>query len=513
MTYTVPGAVRTNIVSRSYLGDSDSPFTRTQATLDMIRGWEVMKAVTLGTEYLRDNSQTFLPQEPREDYDAYLGRVNRSIFSPYTQRLVRAAAGLILRKPITLEGPDYWREFAENVDGGGSDLDEFARRAVLCSLTYGHCNVLVDYPAPTTVRSLAEERLLGRRPYWLEVDPTNVYGWRLNRDTEYGALEQVRIHEQAVVPEGKFGECVYNQIRVIYPGRYEVYRQTQARTSQNVNPIYSNTPNFNDQNAAYELVDSGTYSLDKIPFVTTYSNKIDTLVSRPPMLDVAYINLAHYQRQADLIHSLHVASQPLLILEGWDDQTKDMAVGVNYAIATQPGNKVYYVEPASSAFEAQSNEIRELQQQMASLGIATLSQQKFVAESADARRLDKVDTNSMLAAVSLDLEQTLQQCFDISAEYLGLEPPTVHIDRDFDINRLIGQDIAALTVLFEKGVITREEYRLMLAQGEVMPSMQLGSLPSEEPGTEAEGTTVENPPASEEPVPQEDVSSVDTLSA
>jgi hypothetical protein len=118
------------------------------------------------------------------------------------------------------------------------------------------------------------------------------------------------------------------------------------------------------------------------------------------MLDVAYINLAHYQRQADLIHSLHVASQPLLILEGWDDQTKDMAVGVNYAIATQPGNKVYYVEPASSAFEAQSNEIRELQQQMASLGIATLSQQKFVAESADARRLDKVDTNSMLAAGS-----------------------------------------------------------------------------------------------------------------
>jgi hypothetical protein len=111
----------------------------------------------------------------------------------------------------------------------------------------------------------------------------------------------------------------------------------------------------------------------------------------------------------------------------------------------------------------------------------------------------------MLAAVSLDLEQTLQQCFDISAEYLGLEPPTVHIDRDFDINRLIGQDIAALTVLFEKGVITREEYRLMLAQGEVMPSMQLGSLPSEEPGTEAEGEMTE------EPIDQEEMPQVDTL--
>ena len=43
--------------------------------------------------------------------------------------------------------------------------------------------------------------------------------------------------------------------------------------------------------------------------------------------------------------------------------------------------------------------------QMATLGISTLSQQKFVAESADARRLDRVDTNSMLAMVSMELEQ------------------------------------------------------------------------------------------------------------
>ena len=42
-------------------------------------------------------------------------------------------------------------------------------------------------------------------------------------------------------------------------------------------------------------------------------------------------------------------------------------------MATQPGNKIYYVEPASSAFDAQSAEIKELQMQMATLGISTLS--------------------------------------------------------------------------------------------------------------------------------------------
>ena len=230
MTYSVPGQIRTHLVSSNTLGGADSPFTRTQAVLDMMKGWEIMKAVTLGTEYLRENSEAFLPIEPREDYTAYLARVNRAVFSPFTQRLVRAAAGLILRKPISLVGDPYWTDiFAKDVDGCGSDVDEYARRLLLCSLTYGHCHTLVDFPAPTGARSLAEERELNRRPYWIEIDPDNIYGWRLDREVNYGNLVQVRIKEKAVVPDGEFGEKVYDQIRVIEPGQYRIYRQVETK--------------------------------------------------------------------------------------------------------------------------------------------------------------------------------------------------------------------------------------------------------------------------------------------
>jgi len=472
MTYSVPGAIRTNVVSQTYLGGGDNPFSKTRAVLDMTKAWEIMKAVTNGTEYLRDNSEAFLPLEPREDYDAYLSRVNRSVFSPYTQRLVRAATGLILRKPITVLGDPYWTDvFVKDVDGCGSDLDEYARRLLICALTYGHSNTLVDFPAPTGARSLAEERNQNRRPYWIEVDPANIYGWRLDREVNYGKLIQVRIAEQAVVPEGEFGEKVFDQIRVIEPGQYKIFRKKET-TKDMYTQDESFAGNFDSpaNEKDYELVESGEFSLGEIPLVTVYAGKTDTMTSKPPLLDIAYLNLAHFQRQADLIHSLHVASQPLLVMEGWDDQTKDMAISVNYAMATQPGNKVYYVEPAASAFEAQAAEIQELQLQMATLGISTLSQQKFVAESADARRLDRVDTNSMLSMVSLDLEQKVQKAFNLSADYLGLEPPEVKISRDFDIDRLIGQDITALTSLFDQNVIDREEFRDILVQGEVLPN-------------------------------------------
>lgn len=471
MTYSVPGSVRTHLVSSSYLGSVDSPFVRTKAVIDQMKGWEIMTAVTNGTEYLRENSETFLPLEPREDYSAYLARVNRAVFSPYTQRLIRAAAGLILRKPISIEGDPYWTEvFNKDVDGCGSDIEEYARRQAICALTYGHCHTLVDFPAPTDARTLAEERALNRRPYWIEIEPKNIYGWRLDRDSNYGSLTQVRIAEKAVIPDGDFGEKVYDQVRVIEPGRYRVYRQNEQEKQLQGSAAY---PNSYDQTTTaggqYEIVEQGAFDLEGIPLVTVYANKVETMSSRPPLLDIAYLNLAHFQRQADLIHSLHIASQPMLIMEGWDDQTKDMAISVNYAMATQPGNKVYYVEPAASAFEAQSAEVQELQQQMSSLGISTLSQQKYVAESADARRLDRIDTNSMLAMVSMDLESGLQKSYNLAANYLGIEPPEVKISRDFDLQRLIGQDITAMGQLLESEVIDREEFREMLVQGEILP--------------------------------------------
>jgi hypothetical protein len=292
----------------------------------------------------------------------------------------------------------------------------------------------------------------------------------LDRESNYGRLIQVRIGEKAVVADGDFGEKVYDQIRVIEPGRYRIYRQNQQKQEMQGGFPYPTAFDQTDAKADYELIEEGPYSLDEIPLVTTYANKTDTMTSKPPLLDIAYLNLAHFQRQADLIHSLHIASQPVLVLEGWDDQTKDMAISVNYAMAMQPGNKAYYVEPASSAFEAQTNEIRELQQQMATLGISTLSQQKFVAESADARRLDRVDTNSMLSMVSLDLEQSLQKSFDLAANYLGIEAPEVSISRDFDLHRLIGQDVTALATLFNENIIDREEFRQMLVNGEILPT-------------------------------------------
>jgi hypothetical protein len=425
---------------------SESPFVRSLDVIAMMPDWSVMAAVTNGTNYLRDMSETYLPQEPREDDDAYQTRVDRSVLSPYTSRLIETAAGAILRKPIHVEGDPYWLDLIQNIDGLGSNINEYARRALVSSLTYGHSAILVDYPAAAGAMNLAEERAMGRRPYFVHVDAPQIWGWRKEPGTN--RLLQVRIHDYDVRPLNEFGEEQIEQMRVIYPGRYDLYTLGQE---------------------IVEFTSTGGYSLDEIPLVPIYSNRRGLLISQPPLLDIANLNITHYQRQADLIHALHIAAMPTLVLEGWDDTTGSATMGVNYAIAMQPGNKAYYVQADATSFDAQMAELESLASQMSTLGVTKLFGQKFVAESAEAKRIDQAQSNSVLSIISQELESALNQAFEFAAQYVGLEPPEITIDRDFDYYRLIGQDVAVLTQLNQAGKISDAMLLEVLRRGEVLP--------------------------------------------
>jgi hypothetical protein len=425
---------------------SESPFVRNLDVIAMMPAWGVMAAVTRGTNYIRDLSETYLPQEPREDEDAYQTRVDRSVLSPYTSRLIETAAGAILRKPIHIEGDPYWLDLCENIDGLGSSINEYARRALVSSLTYGHSAILVDYPAATEARNLAEERALGRRPYFVHVDAPQIWGWRKEAGTN--RLLQVRIHDYDVRPLNEFGEEQVEEMRVIYPGRYDLYTLGQE---------------------IVEFTATGGYSLDEIPLVPIYSNRRGLLISQPPLLDIANLNITHYQRQADLIHALHIAAMPTLVLEGWDDTTGSATMGVNYAIAMQPGNKAYYVQADATSFDAQMAELQSLESQMSTLGVTKLFGQKFVAESAEAKRIDQAQSNSVLSIISQELESALNQAFAFAAQYVGMEPPEITIDRDFDYYRLIGQDVSVLAQLNQMGKISDAMLLEILRRGEILP--------------------------------------------
>ena len=133
-----------------------------------------------------------------------------------------------------------------------------------------------------------------------------------------------------------------------------------------------------------------------------------------------------------------------------------------------PEGDAKYVEPASSAFDAQRNELEALVEEMKTLGLAVLTQQKNSAESGLSKSLDRLDANSMLAVISKDLESTLQKAMDMAAAYAGVQAPTVAIDRDYNVEPLEGQGITAINSIFTSGLIDQQTALELLKRGEIL---------------------------------------------
>jgi len=432
-------------VSVNDFSDADDPSVPTAEYWHQTAKWEPVRACLEGTAYIRANANRYLPQNPLELDDAYRGRVSRSVYTPLFNKVLRVATGLIMRRPINLEGDTFWEEFATDVDRAGTGLDEFVRDRLYLSLAYGASSWLVDFPKGEGIRTLRDQTEAQLRPYFVPVDPWSVIGWR-HDPRESNKLQQVRLREMAVVQKGRFGTEGKERVRVIEPTKYELWEKQ---------------PN------GWAPIESGPIAIGEIPLVTTYSGKIATLMSSPPMGELAQLSLAYYRVHSDLQQALHVAAQPILVLKGWDDQSDPAGMSVNNALVMPPAGDAKYVEPASSAFDAQREELEGLANAIKSLGMAILTEEKSGVESGKAKALDRLDSNSLLSVVSVNLERTLQQSFDMAAAYMGMEPPVVSIDRDFDVEQVDGQMMTAVNTLFTSGLLDQETALRILERGEL----------------------------------------------
>jgi hypothetical protein len=438
-------------------GNREDPSILSSAVLSMRPQWEPVDICIGGTAVLRANAEKIIPREPSEARESYERRIFHATMPPFLPRLASQAAGVILRKGIQIEGDEYWEEWIKDVTGDGTTLNEYARRQLITAILYGHSSSIVDFVNDTTARTLAEERRLNRKPYLVPIHPRQILGWRTSNDSNSSELSQVRIKERIVTADGAYGEELIDQIRVMEPGRYELWR-SPATTSTAAAP-------------SWQLEERGTTSLERIPLVTVYSNRQGNLLSTPPLQEVAYLCIAYAQRFCDFHHAVHVSANPMLVLRGFDpDSDAELGISVNTALLLPPDGGAEFVSPTTEAFDSQMRCLQALEDQISRLGINTLSSQNLTNAAAEARRLDRIDSDSIMAVIAGDLERAISQLFELAAEYVGIEPPTVFIPRDYDNRLVTGNDITAYLQLYMQGAISQETLLGILQDGEILPA-------------------------------------------
>jgi len=460
----------------------ESPNT---AYVNMEPHWLLIEALLQGTYGIRKGHRKYLPQEPRELDEAYDNRLMRSTLAPYYVRLERMLAGMLTRKPVRLEDvSDVVTEQLFDVDLQGNDLNVWTYETARKCIRYGHVGVLVDAPKAGD----------NGRPYWVAVTPRDILGWRSEIKDGKQQLTQLRLMETITVPDGLYGEKQVQQVRVLTPGAFEIHQK--------------------DKKGDFVLIDEGSTSLSEIPFAVAYSNRVGVLESRPPLADIAELNLKAYQVQSDLDNQLHISAVPMLAIYGFPQSAEEISAGPGEALALPETARSEYIEPSGNSYDAQFKRLDQIASQINELGLAAVLGQKLSAETAEAKRIDRSQGDSTMMVIAQQMQDLIDNCLNFHAQYMQqAQAGSSFINRDFLATRLEPQEIQSLLQLYTAGTITQETLLNQLSAGEVLgdefdveeeiEATQTGGLiemqqPEPEPEPETEATMPEAEPEAED---------------
>jgi len=323
--------------------------------------WPMITALLGGTAAMRLAGKTWLPKWPNEEDAFYQNRLAVATLFPAFSRTVEVLSGKPFSRPVTWDEkvvPARISEMLTDVNLQGTNLHSFLADIFEEAMAYGLCGILVEHPRADKPLSLAEERKRGLRPYFVKVTANSLLDYdseRVNGQETFTMLRFVEVVSERD-PENEFTVREIEQVRVLNPGRWRIYREKPDATSGALE---------------WQLHDEGTTSLNRITFVPVYGDRRGFMNGRPPLAELAWLNVEHWQSRSDQQTILHVARVPVLFGKKLGDGP--ISVGAASAIMSEEVEAdLRYVEHSGKAIEAGRTDIIDLEEKMRQIGAELL---------------------------------------------------------------------------------------------------------------------------------------------
>lgn len=398
---------------------------------------EVIAALLGGTEAMRAKGKTFMPQWPLEDDKAYRERLAVStLFPALSETLANMIGRVFFRDMSRLDIPE--QVDVDDIDAMGNKLEIFCATWFRDALAYGVSYCVVDYQRGDGVQTMADAKAQGLRPYAVHVPAAQVLGWRSERSGGREICTQFRYEETTIEADGEFGERVVRQIIVLEPGRRRVYRESGKQFALHEDIALS----------------VGGEPLDIVPVAALYSERTGFFVGRPPLAELAWLNVKHWQSQSDQDNITHWARVPLLARFGIID-SDDIKIGAS-TIDMPPESDIRYIEHSGAAIAAGAASLVKLEEDMATAGAKLLT--KSVNTFTDSQARDEQTREvSALKAYANRLEDAVGQMLYLFARWLSLDAGgSVEVSGNLDIDYNPAVTMQMLRDMHADGIISAE---------------------------------------------------------
>ncbi|MFZ4835877.1 DUF4055 domain-containing protein [Rouxiella sp. Mn2063] len=420
--------------------------------------------------YLPNPSPDPLKDDP--DGKRYTDYLNRAAFINATGRTLISLVGIAFSKAPKIELDGEIEELSSDADGEGQPLTQLIRDALSQTLQRGRAGLLTDY----TSSGIQTEASKGR-PVLRLFTAKQIINWRVTK----GKTSLIVIHYVEPRDDPESFEITLNnfwiELRLIDGKAY-----SRLWTDSGGDGI--------SFGLMRELADSAGMPLRELPWAWIGSANNDHTPDAPPLADIAYTNIKHYQAEADIAESAHTVGQPMVAVTGLDQQwAKDFLpngfiVGSRSGLSLPKGADLKFAQPEDRNLVVTVAERRE--KQLAMLG-AKLVERNTSARTATQAGDEAQTDNSILSLCAGNVEQAINRALKFASDFAGGGAGSVELNKQYDIASLDSPAITALMGAVQSGNMRKIDFiryqqRIGLVPAADKPEDILDELDMQQPG-------------------------------
>jgi hypothetical protein len=238
--------------------------------------------------------------------------------------------------------------------------------------------------------------------------------------------------------------------------------------------------------------------LAAIPFVCVGPDGFGLDPQKPPIEDLADVNLSHYRNTADLEHGAHFTGLPTPIITGHTAMEGDkIAIGSSEALVfPNPDVRAIFLEFSGQGLGTLEARCTAKENQMAALGARMLAPEKAGVESGDALSNRQNGEHSVLANMAKLAGLAVEKVLRLAAEWESISGAVeFKLSTDYTPAGLTSQQLTALVAAWQSGAISWETLFFNLKEGEIVAegvdeNDERGRLEATPPSTGAAGLQV-----------------------
>lgn len=405
--------------------------------------WSKLRDVILGQKQLRAMRTTYLPSYAKMTTQEYNDYLSRASFYNMTSRTLDGMIGTsFLRDPKVFGIEKTFEPDLDNISKKGSTLLTFTKQITEEIIKVGRVGVLCDMSID------------GGVPYFAAYLAENIIDWELQTSFGRDKLTKVVLRELVRAP---------NEIRS-FDTTFRVLRLVAGQYEQHVYFIADNTALIDFDTRAPDQVIVPTLRgepFDFIPFVFFGSRSNEPEVEKPPLLDIADINIAHYQAGAQLEQGRWYTGLPIYFSEvgpGGEQAEYDIAPNVVWQLS--PGAKAGIIEFNGHGLKFLENSLREKENQISALGGRMITNRSDSSgKSEEETKMGERNERSLLINVSKVLDDGFTTLLRWWASWQGqrdVSDVSIRFNKDFMLDKLAAREFRAITTMYQEGILPIE---------------------------------------------------------